>query len=69
MKKTKIAAVALASLMSVSAIAYSRLGKLTEAKRQHLIEVGIEDMYTSINVPLDILPQLPWLTEKDIEVV
>lgn len=57
------------AMMSASAIIHSRIGKLTEAKKKQLIEVGIEDMYTSINVPLDILPQLPWLSDQDIEVV
>lgn len=55
------------ALLSVSAIVQSKLGKLTDEKIEELILIGIEDAFTSVNVPLDYHPILPWLTEEDLE--
>jgi hypothetical protein len=37
----------------------SKMGRLTQEKRKQLIRVGIDDMYTSVNLPLDIIHCLP----------
>jgi hypothetical protein len=54
-------------LVSLEALIYTRLGTLTEEKIQELMRVGIEDMYTRINVDFDILGALPWLDENSLE--
>jgi hypothetical protein len=57
------------ALGSLAAIIHSRLGTLTPEKVEELEGVGIEDMYTPINVDASIMPMLPWLTAADIEQV
>jgi hypothetical protein len=57
------------ALISIPAIMHSRMGTLTQELREELIEIGIEDIYTPVNVELDVLPPLPWLTEDDFEVL
>jgi hypothetical protein len=55
------------ALTSLAAIVESRLGILTEERFQELIRVGIDDMYVPVNVGVDVLPVLPWLTAADME--
>jgi hypothetical protein len=31
------------------------------------VSVGIEDLYCAINVPANLHPVLPWLTETDMD--
>lgn len=56
-------------LLSLSAIVYSRQGRLDEERIEVFMRIGIEDAYTSVNVPIDLHPILPWLTENDFESV
>jgi hypothetical protein len=53
------------ALVSVSAMMLSKMGMLTKEKREELYRVGIDDMYTSVNVTCDLLPTLPWLSDDD----
>jgi hypothetical protein len=55
------------ALMSLAAIIHARRGSLTPEKLEELEHVGIEDMYTPVNVGANIMPMLPWLTLADIE--
>lgn len=54
-------------LLSVSSIIYSRLGELTDELMNELIEIGIDDCFTSVNVNPAIHPILPWLKNVDLE--
>ena len=54
-------------LLSIPAIVLAAKNKLTEAERQRLINVGIDDMYTTVNFPADVTPVLPYLKETDLE--
>jgi hypothetical protein len=63
-RKTAARAIA---LISLTAVTLSRLGKLTEGILAHLTKVGIEDFYEPVNVGVDVLPVLPWLTDADLE--
>lgn len=57
------------SLLSTSAIIYSKLGQLDDEKINYLMRIGIEDVYTSVNVGADIHPLLPWNTEDELETI
>jgi hypothetical protein len=54
------------ALISIPALMHSRMGTLTQELREELLEIGIEDIYTPVNVEFDVLPPLPWLTEDDL---
>lgn len=49
------------SLISITALGSSRIRPLSDEQRRELKTVGIEDMFTPINVDIETLPQLPWL--------
>lgn len=55
------------SLLSISAVSLDAEGKLTEAKKNELLNLGIEDMYNPINISSDTYSLLPWITENDLE--
>ena len=54
-------------LLSLSSFYYSRIGKLTDSRKKELEDVGIENMYTVINLPSYEHPMLPWLKEENLE--
>lgn len=54
-------------LTSITAIAFAAKGILTEEKKNELIEIGIEDFYSIVNVKGDEYSPLPWLSPNDIE--
>lgn len=54
-------------LTSITAIAFAAKGMLTEEKKNELIEIGIEDFYSIVNVKGDEYSPLPWLSPNDIE--
>lgn len=54
-------------LTSLTVIIASRAGRLTEAVIDEAIAVGIEDLYTPVNVSVDVFPTLPWIQEEDME--
>jgi hypothetical protein len=62
----KLAARAI-GLLSIPAVIYSRIGKLTEEKIQELIRVGIDDMYEPISVGPDVIETPSWLKDEDLE--
>jgi hypothetical protein len=43
------------------------MGRLTQEKRQELIRVGIDDMYTPVNFRPDIIDCLPWISEERLD--
>ena len=53
-------------LTSITAIAFAACGKLTKEIKDQLIESGIEDFYTPVNIGLQH-SILPWLKETDLE--
>jgi hypothetical protein len=55
------------ALLSLKAIIAARTGELTEELVEEMIAIGIEDMYTPVNVAADVYPVLPWLTVTDLE--
>jgi hypothetical protein len=55
------------ALLSLSTIILARMGRLTDEVLAQRVSVGIEDMYCPINVPPDVHPLLPWLTEDDLD--
>ena len=55
------------ALLSIPSLAAAHEGKLTDELRKSLIEAGIEDMYSPVNVDPKINPVLPWLKPTDIE--
>ena len=61
----KLAKVAI-GLLSLPAIAFAACGKLTQEMKDKLIEVGIENMYVTVNVEYE-RSILPWLTKDDFE--
>ena len=54
-------------LISIPALVAAHDGHLTEDLRKQVIETGIEDMYTTVNVDPSVHPILPWLQNTDIE--
>jgi hypothetical protein len=67
MKQWRALAARAIALCSMPALILARLGKLTPEKIDELVRVGIDDMYTPVNVDADVLPLLPWLTEEDLD--
>jgi hypothetical protein len=57
------------ALLSLSVMIAARTRKITEAYLDEMCQLGIEDMYTPVNVPAAAHPLLPWLTAADLEVV
>ena len=55
------------ALLSLPAIYYSRMGKLTEDRIKKLEDSGINDMYTFINIPSYDYQSLPWLQDDNFE--
>jgi hypothetical protein len=54
-------------LLNLRTIIAARKGRLTDEFLEERIRMGIEDMYTPVNVGADMYPVLPWLTEADLE--
>jgi hypothetical protein len=63
----KYASVGIA-MISVSAIMASRMGQLSDAKREELVRLGIEDMYTPVSSRSDVMEMLPWVDESRLEI-
>jgi hypothetical protein len=42
-------------------------GELTPELMEELIRIGIDDMYTPLNLPADIIDPLPWLDESKLD--
>jgi hypothetical protein len=55
------------ALLSFTGIALTETGQMTDEKMASLQARGIEDLHTPINLPVGILPILPWLTEDDYD--
>jgi hypothetical protein len=55
------------ALLSLRTIIQARIGALTDDALEEMVGVGIEDMYYPINLPADVHPILPWLTEQDLD--
>jgi hypothetical protein len=55
------------ALISITGIMASLAGSLTPELREELERVGIDDMYTPVNVGADVLDYLPWLGEEHCE--
>jgi hypothetical protein len=55
------------AMVSLAGIIHARRGSLTPEKLEELERVGIEDMYTPVNVDGSVMPVLPWLTQADLE--
>lgn len=53
-------------LLSLPAIAFAAAGKLTQEMKDEFIEVGIENMYVTVNVDYE-KSVLPWLKKTDFE--
>lgn len=53
-------------LLSLPAMAYAAAGKLTNQMKQKFIEIGIENMYITVN-DRSVNDHLPWLKETDFE--
>jgi hypothetical protein len=55
------------ALISIGAIVASKMGTLNAEKREELIRIGIEDMYTSVSSRADVIEKLPWIDEDRFE--
>ena len=55
------------AMISIKAIMLSKMGMLTEEKKQEMIKDGIDDMYEPINTETDLLDNLPWLEEAELD--
>ena len=55
------------ALLSIPAIILGRKGELTEEKIKELMDVGVDDIYTSVNFPASVHPLLPWLQSSDLQ--
>ena len=55
------------AMISIKALMLSKMDMLTDAAREELIKDGIDDMYEPIAVDLDLLDNLPWLEESDLD--
>lgn len=53
-------------LLALPVVAYAAAGKLTQEMKNKFIDVGIENMYVTVNVDFQkSVP--PWLKENDFE--
>lgn len=66
MDEWKALAKTVIGLTSITAIAFAAEGILTQEKKDELIEIGIEDFYTTVNVGSEY-NTLPWLGPNDFE--
>jgi hypothetical protein len=55
------------ALLSLTTIIQARIGEVTEEFLEEMVRVGINDMYCPINVPGDVHPLLPWVTEQELD--
>lgn len=53
-------------LLALPVIVYAAAGKLTQEMKDRAIEIGIENMYVTVNAKLEN-SVLPWLKESDVE--
>jgi hypothetical protein len=57
------------ALLSLTGLAFLETQQMTKEKLATLEAVGLEDLHTPINLPVSILPLLPWLTEEDCDLM
>jgi hypothetical protein len=55
------------AMLSLTGIAWLAEGQMTEERLSYLIKVGVEDFHTPVNMPVAMLPLLPWLSDGDCD--
>jgi hypothetical protein len=55
------------AMLSLTGIAWLAEGQMTDERLNYLIKVGVEDFHTPVNMPVAMLPLLPWLNDGECD--